>query len=72
MNESNQDLTIPQGSADNMEIVYFEGTADEYVAFIKFQGDKAVLKSLDTHFRWVVTREDGTEYILRPAEAKGQ
>ena len=30
----------------------------------------AVLDSIDGHMRWIVTREDGSKYALRPESAK--
>ena len=54
-----------------METKYIPGDS---VAFIKFIqelgiGDKANLKTIEGKFRWVITAEDGTEYIARPEEA---
>lgn len=53
-----------------MEIEYIPGTGADFVVFIKSLGDKAELRGIDGHFRWVVTRDDGTQYICRPIEAK--
>lgn len=40
----------------------------EFIHFIKSRGDKAQLKSIDGHFRWVISDEE-EEYIARPEEA---
>lgn len=56
----------------NLEIVYVPGSGDDFVIFIKTQGDKATWVSVDGHARWVVTREDGTQYIARPWGTKPQ
>lgn len=53
-----------------MEIIYIEGDNLAFKAFIHGLGDKAELLGIDGHFRWVVTREDGTKYIARPIEIK--
>lgn len=52
-----------------METFYIPGAAD-FVVFIQKLGDKARLESLEGHARWVIIREDGTEYIARPEEAQ--
>lgn len=51
-----------------MEIIFIP--EKEFVAFIKEQGvgDKANLKAIDGKFRWIITREDGSEYICRPQQ----
>lgn len=53
-----------------MEIKYIPDT--EFVIFIKQLGDKAQLKAIDGHFRWVVTGEDGIDYIARPEECRSK
>lgn len=50
------------------EIVYVPGGASDFVVFIQALKDAAQLYSIEGHARWVVTREDGTEYIARPNE----
>lgn len=52
-----------------MEIRYIPGAGPDFVVFIHSQGDKAQLRSIDGHARWVIIEEDGTEYIARPQEA---
>lgn len=47
------------------EIIYIPGTHADFVKFIRSLGDKAELRSNKGKFRWFVTREDGTEYIVR-------
>lgn len=53
-----------------MNTEYIPGDSLAFVSFIKSLGDKAQLKVIDEKFRWIVTREDGTEYIARPQEAE--
>ena len=55
---------------ENLPIEYISGDSLAFVTHIKSLGDKAILSNVDGHFRWVVTREDGTRYIARPEEAK--
>lgn len=31
-------------------------------------GDRARLEAIEGFNRWVITREDGTEYVVRPKE----
>lgn len=52
-----------------LETEYPCGGAD-FVVFMQSLGDKAQLKSIDGHFRWVVEREDGSLYIARPTEVQ--
>lgn len=47
-----------------METIYVPD--EEYVFFIKSLKDTAVLTGVEGKMRWVVTREDGTQYICRP------
>ncbi len=54
----------------DLPIEYIKGNSVEYVLFIQGLKDKAELKSVDGHARWVVTREDGSKYIARPEDAK--
>lgn len=53
-----------------MEIEYIPGSSPDFVVFVKSLGNKAQLKGIDGKFRWVITRDDGTEYIARPEETK--
>lgn len=53
-----------------MEIEYIPGSDLDYVMFIKNLGDKAVLTAIDRKYRWVITRDDSTQYIARPESAK--
>ena len=53
-----------------MEIVYIPGTAADFVVFIQGLKDKAQLKAIDGHFRWVVEREDGSKYMARPSSTE--
>lgn len=53
-----------------MEIEYIPGNNADFVVFVKELGDKAVLKVVEGKFRWMITRDDGTEYIARPEESK--
>lgn len=55
-----------------METVYIPGGSADFVVFIDSQREKAELKSIEGHFRWVITREDGTQYIARPEDAKSE
>lgn len=52
-----------------METRYIPGNDSDYVLFVQSLGDKAQLKVIDDKFRWVITEDDGTEYIARPASA---
>ncbi len=54
------------GDMGKLETVYIPGTDADFVVFIQSLGDKANLKGVDGHFRWVVTKGDGTKYIARP------
>jgi len=53
-----------------MDIKYIPGNDDDYILFVKGKKDKAELISVDGHFRWKITEEDGTEYIARPQSAQ--
>jgi len=64
--------SIPTYKEGEFPVEYFDGNETDFVLFVKAQGDKAELAGIDGHFRWVLTREDGSRYILRPAEAKPQ
>ena len=55
---------------DNLPIEYIPGNSADFVVFVQGLKDKAQLKSVDGKFRWVITRDDGTEYIARPEETK--
>lgn len=50
-----------------MEIKYIP-TA-EFVGFVKSKGDKAQWISVEGHSRWLITEDDGLQYIVRPDEA---
>ncbi len=52
------------------ETIYIPGDSFAFKAFIDAQGDKAKLTGIDGKNRWVITREDGTQFIARPEEAK--
>lgn len=54
---------------NELPIEYIKGNSTDYVLFIQGLKDKAELKSVDGHARWVVTRDDGTRYIARPQDA---
>lgn len=49
-----------------LDTVYIPGSDSDFVSFIQSLGDKANLKGIEGHFRWVVTKGDGTKYIARP------
>jgi hypothetical protein len=49
-----------------METILIPGEGPDFVAFIHGQNDKARIEAIEGKFRWVITREDGTEYIARP------
>lgn len=53
-----------------MEIIYIPGEGPDFVVFIHQQGGKAQLTSIDGHFRWVITPEEGEPFIARPASEK--
>ena len=55
---------------ENLSVEYIQGNASDFVVFIKSLGEAAQIKSIGGRGRWVVTREDGTQYIARPAEAE--
>jgi hypothetical protein len=52
-----------------METIFIKGNSADFVVFIQGLGDKAELRGIDGKFRWVVTRDDGTEYVARPEES---
>ncbi len=54
----------------DLPIEYIPGNDVEYVLFIKSLEGKAKLTGINGLFRWVVTREDGSQYIARPESAK--
>ncbi len=54
---------------EELETNYVQGTDADFLEFIKSFGDKANVKSIDGHARWVIEREDGTKYIARPQSA---
>lgn len=55
-----------------METIYIEGDSFAFKAFIDAQGSHAELRGIDGKNRWVITRDDGSEYIARPSEVKLQ
>ncbi len=52
-----------------MEIIYIEGDSLAFKAFIDAQGTNASLRGIDGKNRWVIKREDGSEYVARPESA---
>lgn len=56
----------------DLEVVYIEGNASDFVVFIQGLKDKAQIHAIDGHMRWVVTREDGTQYVARPSEIESE
>lgn len=62
-------MTELTGDAIPQETVFIPGEAPDFVVFIKAQGEHAQLHAIEGHFRWVITREDGTRYIARPGNA---
>lgn len=54
----------------NLQIEYFEGNSVDFVLYVQGKKDKAELVSCGGFFRWKLTRDDGSEYILRPSEAR--
>ena len=54
----------------DMEIFYVPGTDADFVLYIAQH--KARWEAVDGHFRWIITREDGTEYIARPESTKNE
>lgn len=55
-----------------METIFIEGDAMAFKAFIDehYTDHTAELVGIDGKNRWVITREDGTKYIVRPSEFK--
>lgn len=49
---------------DSMEIEYVP--VADFVNIARSRDDKRALVNIDGHNRWVFTREDGSQYILRP------
>lgn len=51
-----------------METVYIPGDAAAFKLFIDahYKDDTVELRNIEGHNRWVIKREDGTEYIARP------
>lgn len=54
----------------SLPIEYIKGNSSDFVVFIQGLKDKAELQSIDGHARWLVMRDDGSQYICRPIEAK--
>ncbi len=55
-----------------LETEYIPGNDADFVVFVQSLKDKAQLKGIDGHFRWVIEREDGTKYIARPNSSKDE
>lgn len=55
-----------------MEIVYIPGDSFAFKTFVdEHYADSTVqLENIEGHNRWVVTKEDGTKYIVRPEECE--
>lgn len=53
-----------------MEIVYIPGGELDFVTYIKTHRSNADLREVDGYYRWIIKREDGTEYIARPSETE--
>lgn len=49
---------------------YIPGGDADFVVFVQSLGNKAELVSIEGHARWLVTRDDGTKYIVRPESTK--
>lgn len=47
-----------------MQVVYIQGTDALFIDFV--QRKKAKLMTINDHLSWVITREDGSQYIARP------
>lgn len=54
----------------NLEVVEFEGNDIDFIIFVKGlrKEGKADLKIVNAKFKWVVTRDDGSQYILIPKQ----
>lgn len=57
-----------------IETVYIEGDAAAFKAFIDahYATGTVALRGIEGKSRWVVTREDGTEFVARPWECNPQ
>jgi len=55
-----------------METVYIEGDAAAFKVFTDahYADNTIELRNIDGKNRWVIKREDGTEYIVRPESAR--
>lgn len=55
-----------------MKTVYIAGDSQAFKVFIDahYATKTVELKNIEGHNRWVVTEEDGTEYIARPESSK--
>jgi hypothetical protein len=54
-----------------METIYIKGDSLAFKAFVDehYKDNTISLRNIDGHNRWVVTNDDGTEFIARPWEA---
>lgn len=59
---------------DELPVEYVPGTNLDFVQAIRGlkEQDRAVLSNVGGHFRWVVTKEDGTKVVMRPEESNEQ
>lgn len=62
--------SIRQISEGQLETKYIPGNSSDFVVYIQGLKDKAELCAVGGKFRWIVKRDDGTEYIARPVESK--
>ena len=55
-----------------LEVVEFQGNDIDYVIFVKDlkKAEKAELRVINDKFKWVLTREDGSQYILIPKQSE--
>ena len=55
-----------------METIFIPGDSLAFKAFIDehYKDNSVELRNIDGFNRWVVKREDGTEYVARPEESK--
>lgn len=64
------EIGIRQIEEGKLLIEYIVGGSADFVVFIQGLKDKAQLCSIGGKFRWVVKRDDGSEYIARPQETE--
>ena len=57
---------------NELEVVYIPGDAMAFKAFIDahYADNTVELRGIGGKNRWVIKREDGSEYVARPEEAK--